>query len=206
MSVVQPSRVAQLPLPPAVPLLEGYRLLRHSPPESLLHIARTYGDVVRWRGFQTIYCLNHPEYVRQVLTQSWPRYSKDTIDYRVVGRTLGKGLVTNDGPDWAKQRRLMQPVFANRAIDKFDDVINDLTAQLATRWRDKRADETVWLDRDMSRVTFQIVSRTLFGADIDDAADEMTEILHIVNQHPLKLASLLTLVFSQQGLRHHWRR
>ena len=87
MSVVQPSHLSDLPLPPAVPLLEGYRLLRRSPPEALLHIARTYGDVVRWRGVQTIYCLNHPVYVRQVLTQSWPPYSKDTIDYRVVGRT-----------------------------------------------------------------------------------------------------------------------
>ena len=193
MSAVEPSQLSALPLPPAVPLLEGYRLLRRSPPEALLHIAREYGDVVRWRGVQTIYCLNNPEYVRQVLTQSWPRYSKDTIDYRVVGRTLGKGLVTNDGPDWAKQRRLMQPVFANRAIDKFDAVINEMTSQLAASWASKRRDETVWLDRDMSRVTFQVVSRTLFGADIDDAADEMTEILDIVNQHPLRIASLLTL-------------
>lgn len=193
MSAVEPSQISQLPLPPAVPLLEGYRLLRRSPPEALLEVARDYGDVVRWRGFQTIYCLNHPEYVRQVLTQSWPRYSKETIDYRVVARTLGKGLVTNDGPDWAKQRRLMQPVFANRAIDKFDAVINDMTAQLAESWAGKRSDETVWLERDMSRITFQVVSRTLFGADIDDAADEMAEILHTVNQHPLRLSSLLTL-------------
>ncbi len=193
MSAVQPSQLSDLPLPPAVPLLEGYRLLRRSPPEALLQVARDYGDVVRWRGFQTIYCLNHPEYVRQVLTQAWPRYSKSTVDYRVVARTLGKGLVTNDGPDWAKQRRLMQPVFANRAIDKFDVVINDMTTQLAERWAAKRADETVWLERDMSRVTFQVVSRTLFGADIDDAVDEMSEILHIVNQHPLRISSLLTL-------------
>lgn len=193
MSAVQPSQFSDLPLPPAVPLLEGYRLLRQSPPEALLQVARNYGDVVRWRGFQTIYCLNHPEYVRQVLTQAWPRYSKSTVDYRVVARTLGKGLVTNDGPDWARQRRLMQPVFANRAIDKFDTVINDMTAQLADRWASKRADQTVWLERDMSRVTFQVVSRTLFGADIDDAVDEMSDILHIVNQHPLRIASLLTL-------------
>ena len=57
MSAAQPRLNSQLPLPPAVPLLEGYRLLRRSPPESLLHIAHTYGDLVRWRGFQTIYAL-----------------------------------------------------------------------------------------------------------------------------------------------------
>lgn len=193
MSAVKPTAVSALPDPPGPGLLEGWRLLRASPPEALLQLARDYGDVVRWRGFFAIYCINHPDLVRQILTQSWPRFTKNTVDYRVVGRTLGRGLVTNDGDDWARQRRLMQPVFANRAIDKFDDVINAMTAQLATKWAGHRADETVWLDRDMSRITFQIVSRTLFGADIDDAADEMVEILHTVNQHPLKLSALLTL-------------
>ena len=193
MVAVNSADLSHLPPPPGPPLLAGLRKLRKSPPVALLELAREYGDIVRWRGFFPIYSVNHPDSVRQILTQAWPRYTKNTIDYRVVGRTLGNGLVTNDGEDWARQRRLMQPVFANRAIDKFDIVINDMTAQLATQWAAKRADETVWLDRDMSRVTFQVVSRTLFGADIDDAADEMVEILHIVNQHPLRLSALATL-------------
>lgn len=195
MSAVQPTDPSHLPLPPGPSLAESYRLLKLSPPEALLKLAKDYGDVVRWRTpLNTIYCLNHPEHVRQVLTQSYPRYTKDTIDYRVVGRTLGRGLVTNEGADWAKQRRLMQPVFANRSIDKFDVVINEMTTQLSEAWARRRADETVWLDREMSRVTFQVVSRTLFGTAIDDAADEMVEILEIVNQHPLKLTSLMTLL------------
>jgi len=193
MSAINPTEFSHLPDPPGPPLLEGFKLLGKSPPDALLELAKRYGDVVRWRGFWPIYCINNPEHVRLILTQSYPRFTKHTIDYRVVGRTLGNGLVTNEGPDWAKQRRLMQPVFANRAIDKFDTVINDMTAELATQWANKAADEVVWIDRDMSRVTFQVVSRTLFGADIDDAADEMVDILHIVNQHPLKLSALLTL-------------
>lgn len=194
MASTQPPSPGHLPLPPGPSRLASLRALRRSPPEALLALAREHGDIVRWRGLLTVYALNHPEYVRQVLTQAWPRFTKNTIDYRVIATTLGRGLVTNDGPDWARQRRLMQPVFANRAIDKFDVVINDMTARLAESWSRMGADDVTWLDRDMSRVTFQVVSRTLFGADIDDVADEMVDILHAVNQHPMRLSALATLL------------
>ena len=194
MLVTEPTPATRVPLPPLVPLVDGFRNLRRSPPEAITYLMQRYGDVVRWRGLLMVYAINNPEYVRQVLTQAWPRFTKDTIDYRVVASTLGTGLVTNDGADWARQRRLMQPVFANRAIDRFDTVINEMTAALAERWERTPRDETVWIDRDMSRITFQVVSRTLFGADIDDTADEMIEILDIVNQNPLRLSALATLV------------
>ncbi|MEQ9059995.1 MAG: cytochrome P450 [Gammaproteobacteria bacterium] len=198
---------AKLPLPPGPPWYRFYEAFRASPPEYINGILREYGDIARFRGFFPVYCINHPDHVRQVLTRAWPQYTKNTIDYRVISRTLGRGLVTNDGPDWARQRRLMQPVFANRHIDTFDGVINDMTAELAADWRTRSADETVWLERDMSRVTFKVVSRTLFGADIDEAADEMVGILEVLNQNPWKLSALLTLFpwLPTPGNRRHAR-
>ena len=181
------------PLPPGPPLRRIGEAFRTSPPEYIYRLFLEYGDIFRFRGAFQVYCLNHPDYVRQVLTRAWPQYTKNTIDYRVISRTLGKGLVTNDGPDWSRQRRLMQPVFANRHIDSFDTVINELTAEIVADWHTRRADETVWLEKDMSRVTFKVVSRTLFGADIDEVADEMVGILDVLNQHPLNISALLTL-------------
>lgn len=194
MEARQSQQPSPAPLPPGPPWYRIPDAFRTSPPTYLLRLTREYGDVVRFRGVFPVYCINHPEYVRQILTRAWPQYTKNTIDYRVIARTLGRGLVTNDGPDWARQRRLMQPVFANRHIDTFDTVINDMTAEVVADWARRAPDETVWLERDMSRVTFKVVSRTLFGADIDEVADEMVEILDVLNQHPMKLSALLTLL------------
>jgi len=184
---------SHLPLPPGPRLRGLFRMFRQSPPEFMLGLMREYGDVVRFRGFFPVYAVNHPDYVRQILTQAHPKYTKNTIDYRVISTTLGKGLVTNDGESWARQRRLMQPVFSSRTINSFDATINDVTAQLVTQWESKGEFETVWLDRDMGRITFQVVSRTLFGTDIDDVADEMVDILAIINQHPLQFSAFMTL-------------
>ena len=193
VNATNPTNPDRLPLPPGPAWHSVLDTFRMSPPDYLLKLFHAHGDVLRFRGLFTVYCINHPEYVRQILTKAWPDYTKKTIDYRVISSTLGKGLVTNDGPDWAHQRRLMQPVFANRHVDQFDSVINDMTAALGRRWEGHTADETVWLDRDMSRVAFQVVSRTLFGADIDDVTDEMVGFLEILNQHPLRMSALMTM-------------
>lgn len=194
MEASRSSKPAALPLPPGPPWYRIADAFRTSPPYYILGLMHEYGDIVRFRAAFPVFCINHPDYVRQILTRAWPQYTKNTIDYRVISRTLGRGLVTNDGPDWARQRRLMQPVFANRHIDTFDTVINDMTAELVRDWTSRRADETIWLERDMSRVTFKVVSRTLFGADIDEVADEMVGILDVLNQNPMKLSALLTLL------------
>lgn len=179
--------------PPGPPWFRIRQMMRTSPPEYMLKIRNEFGDVAKFRGAFTVYAVSNPEYTRQVLTKAWPQFTKNTIDYRVIASTLGKGLVTNDGEDWARQRRLMQPVFANRAIDKFDTVINEVTEALTKRWRTQDKDTPLWLDRDMSRITFQVVSRTLFGADIDEVSDEMVEILEVLNQHPMQMSALLTM-------------
>ncbi len=194
MEASSPLKHGTLPLPPGPPWYRAFEVFRMSPPDYLMKLFGEYGDVLRFRGMMSVFCINHPDYVRQVLTKAWPEYTKGTLDYRVIARTLGQGLVTNDGPDWARQRRLMQPVFANRNIDGFDGAINEMTAALAAQWQTRAADEVVWLDRDMSRVTFQVVCRTLFGAAIDEAADEMAGYLDVLNQHPLRVRALLTLL------------
>ena len=62
--------------------------------------------MVLFRGFFPVFSINHPDYVRHILTQAYPNYTKNTIDYRVIARTLGNGLVTNDGPDWTRPASL----------------------------------------------------------------------------------------------------
>jgi len=187
-------RPVQRPVPPPGPgrwhSLAGYR---RNPATYFTELAARHGDVLRWRGLMDVYLVNDPDHVRQVLTQAWPQFTKDDIDYRVLRVTMGNGLVTNDGPSWARQRRLMQPMFHNRVVNAFDTAINAATEALAARWL-ARGDAPFMLDRDLSRLTFQVVGNTLFGADIEARADEVAEMLDFMNVNPKTLRGLLTLV------------
>jgi len=172
-----------------------YQMRRYqTDPHVFMHeLLTAFGDVVRWRGFFDVYLVNHPEYVRRILAQGHENFSKRTIDYRVLARLMGNGLVTNDGPSWSAQRRLMQPLFAGRVVNGFDEVINALTADTLAGWVHRVDHDPLWIDREMTRLAFRIVGRTLFGSDIDRYAGEIVEILEVVNLQPQELRALLTL-------------
>lgn len=205
MSSLAESKQPLLP-PPGPGLWEGLKAYGRDPAVYMHKLFLTYGEVTVWRGLMTIYMLNNPDDVRQVLTRAHPDYTKDLYDYRVLSRTLGKGLVTNDGESWARQRRLMQPMFHHKVVNAFDEVINGYTSSLAARWRSLPADQPVALEREMSRVTFQIVAATLFGSEIDEHAGEMSDILDVINVNTKTLHAFMTLypwVPTPHNLRFH---
>lgn len=187
-------KTTSLPLPPGPILWTGIRAYWQGPPQFFEKLAQTYGDIVRWRGIFTIYSINNPDYVRQILTKDYPAFIKDTIDYRVLAQSLGQGLVNSEGALWRRQRKLMQPMFTNRNVNNFEAVINAMTAQLIQRWENQSASEILWLDREMGHVAFQVVSRALFGADIDRNSAEIVEILKVINTNPQTLRAMLTLL------------
>ncbi len=179
-------------LPPTPRRFYQWRRFNRSPPQFMHELLQQYGDVARWRGTFDVYLVNHPDYARRVLSQSYEHFSKHVIDYRVLAQIMGKGLVTNDGPDWVKQRKLMQPMFANRVVNRFDQPINRLTGAMLAEW-DAAGSDPVWVDRDMGRLAFRIVGATLFGSDIDAHAEEVADILEVVNLQTQEIRALMTL-------------
>jgi cytochrome P450 len=189
-----PPAAATAPPPPTTPLWYGLRDYQRDSLGFLEHLIERYGDVVRWRTPITIHIINHPDDVKRVLSAPSERFSKQTIDYRILSRSLGQGLVTSDGPAWARQRKLMQPMFHNRAINPFDAQIDRLTNALAARWARLPPGEVVALDDAMGRLTFEVVGATLFGVDVEPLAREIGEILDVINISTHELRALLTLV------------
>ncbi len=194
MSSQSTASLNQKTKPPTLPRFYQASRFQAEPHKFMLDLFLKYGDVVCWKGFFDVYLINHPESVRQVLSKNYEHYSKKTIDYRVLMQIMGNGLVSNDGPDWVAQRKLMQPVFSNRNVNGFDEAINQATAKTLQRWESLPRGETIWMEREMLRLTYQIVGATLFGSDIDEYHDEVAEILEVVNLRPQEFKALLTMI------------
>ena len=179
--------------PPSTPRFHQFLHFADEPHLLLHELLGTYGDFMRWRGLQDVYVVNHPDFIRSVLSQDYRHFSKRIVDYRVLAQVMGNGLVTNDGPHWVRQRGLMQPLFSNRRVNAFDEGINALTASLMEQWETQVGGDPLRIDREMSRLTFGIVGATLFGSDLEPHAAEVAEILEVANLHPLELRALMTL-------------
>ena len=187
---------------PATPKLYGLRSPPDDRPQFFRELVTRWGDIVRWRFLFDLYVLNHPEDVKKVLSAPTERFTKGTLDYQILRLSLGQGLVTSDGPLWTHQRKLMQPMFHNRSINPFDEPINRLSAALAARWAQLPTDHTLFMEREMAKLTFEVVGTTLFGTDIEQHSNDIAEVLEAVNVSTQELRSFLLLRFPWLPLPH----
>lgn len=129
-----------------------------------------YGDVTGFRiGGKSWVMLRAPEHIEHVLVANNDNYTK-SYDYRLLAVVTGKGLLTNEGEQWARQRRLIQPMFAGRQLGRFAGDMTSATQQARERW--ERLDEGVRVDvaEEMSALTLDVVGHALFGAELGGAA------------------------------------
>src|ERR1700691_1600157 len=128
-----------------------------------------YGDVYRVfapaRGVYD-YVINHPDDIKHVLLSNHRNYTKGQGMDRVK-ILLGNGIMTSEGDFWRRQRRMMQPSFHRRVIDRFATLIGTVNDKFAERWADKaRRGEAVNITDDTSELTLEIVLHSIFGTDL----------------------------------------
>src|SRR6202158_1392815 len=84
-----------------------------------------FGDVYRVfapaRGVYN-YVINHPDDVKHVLLSNHRNYTKGEGMDRVK-ILLGNGIMTSEGDFWRRQRRMMQPSFHRRVLDRVGTLI-----------------------------------------------------------------------------------
>jgi cytochrome P450 len=128
-----------------------------------------YGDVYRVfapsRGVYNV-VINHPDDVKRVLLSNHRNYTKGEGMDRVK-ILLGNGIMTSEGDLWRRQRRMMQPAFHRRIIDRFAGLIGTVNDKYAERWAAKAArGEPVNVTDDTSELTLEIVLHSIFGRDL----------------------------------------
>lgn len=155
-----------------------------------------HGDIVRYRLASRVgHAVAHPDFVHEVLVSRSREFLKPRKD-KGLGLLLGAGLVTNDDYDsWLSQRRMMQPIFHRQRIDALADDMTAAGEELLSRWEKFAASgRPVDMAAEMSRVTMEIITRTMFGENAPGQADKVSASLgvasHFVNdrlKNPLAL-------------------
>ena len=168
------------PLPPCSrgePLLGNVRALRRDPLAFLTSLARDLGDVASFRvGPRTITLLARPDAVRHVLQDNARNYDKQTPGFDVVRELLGQGLLTSEGDFWRRQRRLAQPAFHRQRLAGFAGAMAEAGEGLARECL-ARGGAPFDVAEELTRVTLELASRTLFGTSVGEEADAIAAAL-----------------------------
>lgn len=159
-------------LPPSVKpsFLGGHFLqFRRSPIGFLTELSRL-GDISFFRmGGQPAYLINHPDLARDMLVVNAHKFHKGRALLRAK-KLLGEGLLTNEGESHLSQRRMIQPAFHRERIKFYAAAMTEAAAKMAGEWRDGEVRE---VDKEMMRLTLNIVGKTLFDQNVEDETDEI---------------------------------
>ena len=137
---------------------------------------REFGDVVHARFLYVhAYFLYNPSDIEAMLTTHARSYRKaQSLRSPFFYRLVGNGLVTSEGDFWRRQRRLAQPAFHRQRINSYGDIMVQYAQRTIDNWKDGEQRD---MSRDMTRLTLEIVVKTLFNSDVSRDADHVGQIL-----------------------------
>lgn len=120
--------------------------------------------------------VSYPEGVRHVFVDHAANYEKDPLQMRVLragdpGGT-GEGLLIARGDLWKRLRRTLAPLFTPRRVSVQAAVMRERSEQRVQRWLKRRHGAILEIDREMTGLTYDILSATMFSDAIAGQAAE----------------------------------
>jgi cytochrome P450 len=100
-----------------------------------------------------------------VLQKNQKNYSTSPLQTESLAKYVGKGILTNDGEDWKRQRKFIQPSFNKGVIENFSNIM----LQEIKKAFDKIPENTSFdIYETMNGLTFRIIAKCLFGDALND--------------------------------------
>src|SRR5437016_12671119 len=165
---------------------------------------RDYGDIV-WMRFLYVPALflYHPDEIEYVLAVNPKNFIKSmSLRSNFFQRLVGNGLLTSQGEEWKRQRRLSQPAFYRDRIATYANTMVEYTQRLISSWQEG---ETRDIHRDMMRLTLEIVVRCLFSADVLNDVDEVGTTLKELVKPFASQATLAWILNNRLPTPYHFR-
>ncbi|MCC2548642.1 cytochrome P450 [Hymenobacter sp. BT175] len=133
-----------------------------------------YGDTVQLYigGMQKSILTQDPGLMQHILQKNHRNYAKSQFT-QGFSRYVGHGLLTNEGADWLRQRRLIQPGFHRQRVagltGLMQEIVADTLAPLTARAQASGGAVTIQTHELMTQLTFRVIARSVFSTNFSDA-------------------------------------
>lgn len=136
--------------------------IRRDPLAYLESVVARWGDLVAFPMPRTpVLLVNTVAGARRVLVENHAAYSKRTAQYGALSLVTGTGLLTADGAQWRRRRRLDQPAFHHSSLENVAS--ESVAAAERVRHAVPARGGVVDVDSAALQATLEVVGRTLFG-------------------------------------------
>src|SRR5205085_6181069 len=116
--------------------------------------------------------LNDPDLIRHVLVENAANYPKDVLQLDKLTPAVGRGLLTAEPESWRLQRRTVAPLFQPAGVAAYLAPMAASVDEMLARWEcHMRSGATIDIAREMTALTYDIISRTVFSDEIETPAE-----------------------------------
>src|ERR1700733_13444248 len=164
-------------LPSSIPAVSRFRSFADSsamaanPAQVLSKYTEHFGDTFRLYlgGLKEAIVTIDPAVIQHVLKTNSENYKKSDIQVKRMGHFLGKGLLTTHGEAWRTQRRLIQKGFDRKQLEALSAIMQDSLTDSLRQFDSQVHSGPVDIYPHLMKMTFAMVARSLFGANLKDA-------------------------------------
>jgi cytochrome P450 len=110
--------------------------------------------------------INHPEGVGHVLQHNVANYVKGRKMQRILMPIMGHSLITTEGDDWQRQRRIIAPAFRHASITTFVPLFAAKAAALRAEWERRAIPGPVDMVAEMQRLALAVFGAAMFGTEM----------------------------------------
>ena len=110
-----------------------------------------------------MFVMNRPADIQHVMVANAPNYRKSLANRQSLKPLLGKGLFVSEGKLWERQRKIMSPATHKKRLAGYAETMMEAGLEVAGVWEQDRVDAEVDLMEEMTLLTSDIITRTMFG-------------------------------------------
>jgi cytochrome P450 len=168
-------------LAPALPFSSIFRFQKEARDDILGFITKWagLGEVARFESRLFIaYLVTAPEAVQHILQDNNKNYRREVRSAAVLRIVMGDALFLSEGDKWRAQRKVVQPAFHRQQLADMTASMVDAIDSMLERWEmfAVRGD-SFDLSIETSRLTLDVVGRTLFGDDLRKETETLGQVL-----------------------------
>jgi cytochrome P450 len=157
--------------PKGVPILGNLIDLSKDTLGFLQRSANEYGDVVALQlgKFPTL-LITESDLVEQVLLKKHTDFMKNRVFWRQLKALMGNGILTAEGAEWQRQRKVAAPAFATHPLQKYASHMAQFADTEVALWK---SGQTLDINQAAMDVTLRVAAQTLLGVDVQEDLPRM---------------------------------
>ncbi len=109
--------------------------------------------------------VSDPAGAKRVMLDNVANYPKTEMERKMLGAVVGEGLLVSEGDKWKSHRRLMAPSFDFRSIVSYAPAMVAAADKYSDQWSAKGPGAVVDVAEEMTHLTLQVISETMFSSD-----------------------------------------